>query len=416
MTLVNIFKKHQWQGFGFMLFVFFLIYCTDSALVNTNVDRLWARLSWVGIVVVSLIIIPTSKYRTNDIIYLILFSLAIFISMLFTEYGFNVNCLQRIILLWLACAIARGVAYDGFMMMWIKIIRFIAVFSVVCVVLAPVIRTLPLPILSCGENASYISLFFTNVSLTSARNYGPFWEPGAFQLYLNWALFYEVRNKDKLKLLDVFIFSVAIITTRSTGGFAILGLVYLFYFLSNRSDNDKNKRYLTRLVLPIFLLGLGYIVYKSTDIGADTFDKVAAMQENSDEMTSANYSTYTRIYSVPASIDVIKEKPLFGAGIDGLKDDIMKSYGLVSNTNSLLAMPATFGFLAGILYLLLFVRSSFKKGRNLILSLIFFLILMAMYCTENLMASLMFWIILFYESYDKSMQKPFLAYPQKAQL
>ena len=376
----------------------FFIYCTDSALVNTNADRIWARLAWLGIVICTFVLSKRMKLSSRRLSYLLFFSGAIFASMIVND-GFDVNCIQRVFLVWLACAISLTMKYDVFMSYFIKIIRFIAIFSVISLLLSPILLQLPLPKMSIGSEAGYfVNLLFTNVSSSSSRNFGPFWEPGAFQLYLNWAVLYEVRHKEVLKKKDIIIFAICLFTTQSTAGIVIFFLIMMYYLYNNMVSNGKGIKLFQSLIVLGFLLLVGAFLATSELLMDAFFGKVIALSENQDEINSANVSSYTRVYSVPANLEVIKEHPFFGVGIDQLKVEFMNRYELVSNTASILAMFATFGLIPGILYFSLFLKASFKKYRPILLNILFFIILLSMFSTENMIASLMFWVFLFYES------------------
>lgn len=381
-----------------------MMYCTDAALVNTNIDRIWARLAWMGIILLALFFVPKARYSSNDITFLGLFTIGILASMLVTE-GFDVNSIQRIILLWCSFAIVTIVDYDRFMITYIKIMRFIAVFSMICLLIAPILSTLPLPRIHVGDGISYINLLFTNIATHSSRNYGPFWEPGAFQLYLNWAIFYELRNIKRFRLSDIIIFVLCIFTTKSTGGIAILVMISIYYllFVEHNTGNKQDKKLVFWIRIFVILLAIGGVIIFVTvpDLYQSVFGKLLVLQENSDEIHSANVSSMTRLLSTPACLDAIKIKPLFGWGIDALKDFIMLKYGITSNTNSILGMAALFGIVPGILYLSLFIKLVCKQKKEFLGRIWLFLILCAMFCTENLVVSMFFWSILFYESRHK---------------
>lgn len=380
--------------------IFFMLYCTDAAIVSTNNDRIWARIAWIGILLLTLVFVPKARYTNNDKIYLGAFSIGILASMLVNE-GFDVNFIQRVVLLWFSLAIVTTIDYDRLMDRYIKIMRFIAIFSMVCFVLSPILSVLPLPRMHTG-NISHINLFFSIVSTNTDRNYGPFWEPGAFQLYLNWAIFYELRNMRRFKLSDVIIFALCIMTTQSTGGIAILAMMVVYYLLFSKHDvSDRKSRKwgfgLKLLVVIMTIAGIAAFV-TNPELYQAVFGKVVALQENSSEINSTNVSSMTRILSVPASIDAIKLKPIFGWGIEGLQNEVWRTYYITSNTNSILGLPATFGLLPGILYLWLFIKMVCVQNKNLLGRIWLFLILCAMFSTENLICSFFFWCVLFYES------------------
>lgn len=66
------------------------------------------------------------------------------------------------------------------------------------------------------------------------RNSGMFWEPGAFQGYINMAIFMNLRRLSSLWKCDkfkLFVLLAALVSTQSTTGFLVFGLILLFYFL-----------------------------------------------------------------------------------------------------------------------------------------------------------------------------------------
>lgn len=379
-----------------ILLVLTMIFCTDSALVNTNSERIWARLSWIVIIILSVFFLSKAKLGGKRIALLIGFSIPILASMLIND-GIYINYIQRIIIIWLGCAIARSVDYHSFMRVFIKTMKLIAIVSLLGIFLKPILIALPLPHMHCGTN-TFVNLILTNVSVTSTRNYGPFWEPGAFQLYLNWAIFYEIRYKDAFKIKDLILFVIAIITTHSTGGIMILTLIIVYYVLFCRQNNGIRNNIWPKILTIATAISVVFVFLSKPELSDAFFGKLYALQDNTNEINSDNVSSYTRLYSIHASIDAIKTSPIFGLGITGIKELAMETYGITSNTNSILAFAATFGLLPGILYFLLFVRTTKCIATSIYSAFIIFCILIAMFCTENMIVSLIFWIFLFYES------------------
>lgn len=398
-----IYKTHisNW----FLLLVFFLLYSTDSAMVNTNSERIFTRISWVIMIILFIRYFGKPHYKTVDIIFLGSFVFSYLFSMIINEGGFGINYIQRIVILILAFSISREMPYDVFMDTFVYIMKFIAVFSTVSVLLAPLIRELPFPEMHCGTN-TFKNLLFTNVAMHSPRNYGPFWEPGAFQLYLNWAILYLIRNPLKFNFIDIVIFAIAIISTRSTSGIILLALNVVYFFINTNNSSSFSLKYINWIKTGLVILSLAsvFFIVNNAEYSEKMFSKITSFQENSTTKNSENVSAYTRFYSIYANLEAIQKHPVSGAGIYGIKDEILDSYDLTSDTNSVLAMPATFGIIPGILYIYLLLASSFKKGKKLSLSLLTFLMLLIIFGTENLMVSLPFWIFLFYESNENRYQ------------
>ncbi len=81
---------------------------------------------------------------------------------------------------------------------------------------------------------NYIIIAFN--SYQELRNSGPFWEPGAFSVFLNIALIFNILVKNKLIDKKNVLFIITIITTLSTAGFlALFVIVVSVYFLLNPS-------------------------------------------------------------------------------------------------------------------------------------------------------------------------------------
>lgn len=87
------------------------------------------------------------------------------------------------------------------------------------------------------------------------RNAGMFWEPGAFQGYLNIALAFLLLLSDvKHKKLKAIVIIAAVLTTKSSTGYLVLGLLLLYYtvFTSKQSILKKTVIVVSMLVVYIY--------------------------------------------------------------------------------------------------------------------------------------------------------------------
>lgn len=101
----------------------------------------------------------------------------------------------------------------------------------------------------------------------NARNCGPFWEPGAFQGFLNLSLWFELtlnRNRDLYWKIRVIVFIVTVLTTLSTGGYIVLFTILLFYFLQ-----DRKKGSAWRIAGTAILLIISIYAYSTLDFLGD---------------------------------------------------------------------------------------------------------------------------------------------------
>jgi len=381
---------------GLLALTTFVLFSTDSALVCTNSDRIWARISWIVIMLLALYYIPKtySKINHKKILYPVLLSTGISISMLVHEI-IGINYLQRIVLVWLACAFSEFYEKERVIYAYVKVMRFIAAYSLVCFVLSPILLQIPFPSLYCG-NIVYKNLLFTNLSTYSLRNYGPFWEPGAYQIYLNLALFFVIRDPKRFNYRDLLLFGITVLSTVSTAGIIVLGLIVMYYLLSVSTNKQSSSKVVSWLIVASLAVGGIFYMYKNIEFTDSFFNKLTALSENYKDKNSENVSSYTRLYSVYANISAIREYPLSGMGIDGLTDYGLNKFDITANTNTILATAATYGLFVGIVYLLLLFKSIIDKKRRMLGNCIILVVFLIFLSTENMMVSLPMWTILFY--------------------
>ena len=165
-----------------------------------------------------------------------------------------------------------------------NIIYFFSILSLSCFIYNHAFGVLPY--ISLGESMDggnglrvtsiiYTQLYNLNSHGLVFRNCGPFWEPGAFQGFVNLAIIIELlgnKVRDKKWNLRMSIFVVTIITTYSTGGYIVLALNFIYYLISDKELDKTNKIVIFGLfsivALVIFLKQIFYMKkYPMTKVG-----------------------------------------------------------------------------------------------------------------------------------------------------
>ena len=166
----------------------------------------------------------------------------------------------------------------GFARFFSSIICIYAIISLVCFLLCNIGIGVPYiaisdTILDGGTVMRVFNLYYTQlgnpaVGLTyNERNCGPFWEPGAFQGFLNLSLFFELTMKqarDKFWITRVAILIITIVTTFSTGGYIVLFTILIYYFSQDKTINPVFKILFTIAGLCVFY----YLYYKLDFLGS----------------------------------------------------------------------------------------------------------------------------------------------------
>ena len=185
------------------------------------------------------------------------------------------------------------------------------------------------------------------------RNWGPFREPGVFQLFIVVAVIYELFRKKKSNWIKLVVFIFAIITTFSTTGYIALGVVILAVVLMNKNNMSIGQRRLLIGVVIVFVLLILYLsIFTDLIIKSDGYGSVFGKILGSYESLSYN----TRMASIWTNIKIFFENPIFGKGItyvDNHYSAIASSmYGMsiVDNTNMLFILLARFGLGAFIYF------------------------------------------------------------------
>jgi hypothetical protein len=131
------------------------------------------------------------------------------------------------------------------------------------------------------------------------RNSGPFWEPGAFAVFLSLALVFSLLNNNKISSSKNIVLIIALLTTFSTTGYIVLFLIVLYYIYLRGKQN-----WILFILLPIFLFVSYNLIFKLDFLGSKI------------ESNYIDRSTGSRFGSAMADIPLIIKNPILGYGRD----------------------------------------------------------------------------------------------------
>ena len=345
---MNLTKSHSYRDF---ILVLLLVFVSGVPAIR----------SWLGqyvFIYAFVAIIPFIKYKyfvgkTNQFILWIVFSAVVFIAHYFTLSAVSLladlNYLLRIIVAFCVVAIVG----DKFIKTYVKVIYVICILSLVFWLFMNIIG------IKIGFNVDdfYKSVLVYNTTEGSFRNSGPFWEPGAFQGYINLALLFlvaDLNNTLKYAKNYFFVFVVTILTTQSTTGFLVTGIIAIYVLLKMRTGATSKILWTTILI--------GGIIYMfQLDFMGDK------LTEQYEAFTYTSYSDlridHGRFTSMIINWHYIEKHPLFGNGLlleTRYADDIglMEVVGFGNGFTDFIANM-------GILYALLYFISIFKRATSI---------------------------------------------------
>lgn len=188
------------------------------------------------------------------------------------------------------------------------------------------------------------------------RNSGIFWEPGLYQVYLNFmliAVLYMIDMSRFKKIVNIIIIMITILSTGSLMGYFSAGAIWLIFAYMN-SELEQVKLFLIILITAIGLILLPKICELF-------FEKT----------TTLSYSI--RVIDLKEGFSLFLRKPMFGYGLinNAFEHRYFNLYGQArGNSNGLINLLISFGAIGTSVYFWLFYKFADmlknKCGRRII--------------------------------------------------
>lgn len=160
-------------------------------------------------------------------------------------------------------------------------------------------------------------------SIFATRNSGIFWEPGAFQFFLNLGLIFVFESEGSIKHYRIkqIILTVVVLSTQSTTGYLILALIYIYYVAINNAKKMNTSQRIKYIISVAAVCVVGIYVLSSNTVQS--------------KFTNDNYSYRTRSVTWEVSSKMILDKPVTGYGYDSVfYNSTYQSLGSRSQHNS----------------------------------------------------------------------------------
>jgi hypothetical protein len=196
----------------------------------------------------------------NTIFILLISGIFILLSVLFKGETLK-QATVTIALLSVAYIFVNLISYKRFIDAYVNIIIFLCIYSLLTYIVASLwpMLILNFPVVINSADAKAYNLVFSVIRtdfLYLHRNYGLFWEPGAFQFYINMAMIIYLFAQKKKNVLIILVFIVTIVTTFSTVGNIVMLASLIAYML--RKEKTKNNK--IKLLVLFFTLSI-LIIY-----------------------------------------------------------------------------------------------------------------------------------------------------------
>ena len=201
---------------------------------------------------------------------------------------------------------------------------------------------IPVDLQSYEYIPNYIMVAFN--SYQEFRNSGPFWEPGAFSVFLNIALMFNIFVNNRIADKKNLLFIITIITTLSTAGFLALFVILVLVYFFLKPSLKKVILLLPMIALFTFLIiSLPFMLPK--------------IQNN---IIIADNNNTSRFGSALSDYKLISENPILGYG-----GDLKNMFGTVKwnvkkmhRNNGITAFITQWGLILFVMYFYNYKKSA----------------------------------------------------------
>lgn len=288
-------------------------------------------------------------------------------------------------------------AYDikRWFKVYVKVMYVIAICSIVLYVIDMIMPSALsfLPKVTNSAGVEKGTILFA-VTPTQNRNYGCFWEPGAFQTYLLLAFIIEVFEFNVRNKKRVITLLIALVTTFSTAGYAAMIISTVAVLLSGLTDTVLKKSARNIIIIVLIACVVAYFIIQNfyPQLWYVLFGKL----ENYNQTQNDNSSTGVRVNAVVEGFEIFLKNPFFGVGKTKMKYMFYTIYGHTMVTCTYVNWFAYFGTAFGCLMLYGLFMYTRNFTNRILVRFVLFVALMASITSEDYVMNPSFLIIIFY--------------------
>lgn len=389
-----------------ILLIVILFTSVDTLLFGTNknqlflyVPRLLDVIGILGLPIIAAGSLKNVKINVRGIAPLLVFLSLMTISSLINHENI-VTYISRILSVMLGYIICRYIRSEQFYKCFDKSMVIISISSLIMEFIAYVLPQLLslLPKVYNTADKLHYSFFLSslyqknNIGTSLIRANGIFWEPGAFAIYLIFALFIQLFAMKTANVKTVVLYLITLFFTFSTTGYITVSVLLLTYIFSNKSSGLSKRLKAIFIAIIVAVLFISFYA-ENSELYSKVFSK----------LTSGTSSATTRYSSIYNGIKVIFDHPLLGVASQSqsyMSDYVASVGNQYSNggniiANTVISYTVNYGVMFGLLFLIGHYKFSKQYANSFLEStLIFFTFLLA-YAGERFFSFLPF-IFVFY--------------------
>ena len=224
---------------------------------------------------------------------------------------------------------------------------------------------------------------FNCKAIPTGRNSSIFWEPGAYQIYINLALLFhfdeKAFSKEAFLSFETVILIISLITTFSTSGYFAFSIVVIWLIIKNWNTLKIRNRLIMTVPMMIVITIIIYVIFSSSAV----VDKIHVR----------NMSYIRRRADFRNSIDAIIKSPLYGYGIGtDAYYRMIKAHNLYANSVGLFASSLNLGIVYATLFLVGLLIRGLRNFKNIIIPYVCIILVTAV--TEDFFRYSIYFVLL----------------------
>lgn len=294
------------------------------------------------------------------------------------------------------------VSYEDFKEVFLFLIRLLSIYSLITFVIGIVFSDeFLMRFLTFFEFRDSVFLNFVfsvfNISMGFPRNYGVFWEPGAFAIFLCVALYIELFER-KFDVKRILLLIITMLSTSST-----LGIICMVMLLAAFVLTDNN--YISFRFKAIVIAGCIFALLFTIIYGQSFLHQVFSKLDMSGQ--SINGSTSVRINAIIYPGLAFLENPAFGVGYDEyfiIQERFCQDMATCTFVNWL----CLFGVIGGIFPIIGAIRYFVVNEHTFFTKCILFVFALCLFSTENCIIINFMYMLVFY-GFQKRRRTSFLS-------
>lgn len=250
--MLNILKRNK----NFLFCLLFLMASGNPIIaLSANVREIYIL---IAVLVLTSNLVSRTNFFSRFINYASLF-IFIFLIQTIVVPGISINSQIFAIIRFFVGVGFFCVLGDNFVREYIRVMTFLAGVSLVCFAYNLFVGPLPgIPVTDIAQSVLLYTQLNSEYSGFVARNCGMFWEPGAYQGYLNIGIaFALLSTPSKSRTRSLALMILALLTTQSTTGYVAFGFSIIFY-IYNFSRLSSVKRFFASLIVCVATFYLYY--------------------------------------------------------------------------------------------------------------------------------------------------------------